>query len=301
MTFLAPIFAFGMLPMIELFTSINEDDNGPYPSFWYDLIILSHIPIQYFLLFKFLNIFSSQFAILSSFEMVGMIVSMGISCGILGINTAHELGHRSSFYEKWGAYSLLISSLYLQFYIDHNKGHHKFVATPNDTSTAKYGEWVYFFIPKAMVRTFLSAMRIDPTQMILFIIVQILYLLGIYYFFGINSLLAFLGAALIGISLLETVNYIEHYGLTRKLNPNGKFEKTTVMHSWNSNFPLGRYILIELSRHSDHHSFVNRKYQDLKPCKNAPHMPLGYPAMMLLAAIPPLWFKIMNPKVKAIH
>jgi alkane 1-monooxygenase len=110
--------------------------------------------------------------------------------------------------------------------------------------------------------------------------------------------LAFLGAAFMGMLMLETVNYIEHYGLQRKLGASGQYERAMPHHSWNSDHVVGRLMLFELSRHSDHHYLASRKYQVLRHHDNAPQMPTGYPGMMLLALVPPLWFSIMHKKIK---
>ena len=136
-------------------------------------------------------------------------------------------------------------------------------------------------------------------EMIWFQLIQVSFLGVIYYYFGTTALLAFIGAAFTGIILLETVNYIEHYGLQREQLENGKYERAMPEHSWNSDHVMGRLMLFELSRHSDHHYLASRKYQVLRHHENAPQMPTGYPGMMLLSLLPPLWFAIMNPRLQA--
>ena len=132
-------------------------------------------------------------------------------------------------------------------------------------------------------------------------IIQIVLIGIIYFFFGWLICLYFIAAAIIGIALLETVNYIEHYGLQRKQMSEGKYERTMPWHSWNSNHTLGRIMLFELSRHSDHHYLASRKYQILQHHEDAPQLPTGYPGSMILAMIPPAWFYIMNKKIKQIE
>lgn len=132
-------------------------------------------------------------------------------------------------------------------------------------------------------------------------IIQMGLLLLIYFVFGLEVLGYFLTAATMGILLLETVNYIEHYGLSRKRIGEGKYERAMPAHSWNSNHVIGRLMLFELSRHSDHHYLASRKYQLLKHYEDAPQMPTGYPGMMLLSLIPPTWFWVMNKKVKSFQ
>jgi alkane 1-monooxygenase len=147
------------------------------------------------------------------------------------------------------------------------------------------------------VGTLRSALKIDSKQMIVGLCIEIALIYTIFTFYGMVSTFFFMLASSIGFILLECVNYIEHYGLQRQLNPSGRYEKVQVFHSWNSNHIIGRAILFNLSRHSDHHYMVNKKYQQLRSTKEAPQMPTGYPGMILLSLIPPLWFKIMNKKI----
>jgi alkane 1-monooxygenase len=134
-------------------------------------------------------------------------------------------------------------------------------------------------------------------QMIQFQFLQLALITIIFFLFGINTMLYFLAAATIGFLLLETVNYIEHYGLEREKNSSGNYERTLPIHSWNSNHILGRLMLFELSRHSDHHYMASRKYQLLRHHEHAPQMPTGYPGMMILSLFPPIWFSIMNKRI----
>ena len=133
--------------------------------------------------------------------------------------------------------------------------------------------------------------------MLIFQIIQITFLVVIFLLFGLSVLLWYVAAASIGFMLLETVNYIEHYGLRRKKNGN-RYERTMPIHSWNSNHPMGRLVLLELSRHSDHHYLASRKYQVLRHFEESPQMPTGYPGMMVLAMLPPLWFRVMHKEIE---
>jgi alkane 1-monooxygenase len=239
-------------------------------------------------------------------------MSMGLLCGTFGINVAHELGHRVNKLEQTFAKLLLLTSLYMHFFIEHNKGHHKHVATPHDPSTAKYNQSVYAFWPQTLIGTYLSAWKIAneemekkgkpwwslQNEMLLFQLIQIMFVLMILYFFGFKIAMLFMVAALIGGLLLESVNYIEHYGLSRSQTSEQQFERVQPHHSWNSNHIIGRLMLFELSRHSDHHYLASRKYQILRSFDNAPQMPTGYPGMILLSLFPPLWFKIMHQQIK---
>jgi alkane 1-monooxygenase len=172
------------------------------------------------------------------------------------------------------------------------------------------GETVYAFYFRSIWGSWWSAWHLEreklkrknatfwsiKNEMLIYQIIQILLIVTIGYFFGLITLLFYFLGAMIGILLLETVNYIEHYGLRRKMNGD-KFERTLPIHSWNSNHPLGRLILLELSRHSDHHYMASRKYQILRHFDESPQMPTGYPGMLLLSLFPPLWFNIMHKRI----
>ena len=132
-------------------------------------------------------------------------------------------------------------------------------------------------------------------------VIQVLFAGVILFFFGWMITLYYLYAAFIGIILLETVNYIEHYGLQRKQFAEGKFERAMPQHSWNSNHILGRLMLFELSRHSDHHYLASKKYQLLQHHDDAPQLPTGYPGSMILSLVPPVWFYLMNPRIKELQ
>jgi alkane 1-monooxygenase len=203
----------------------------------------------------------------------------------------------------------------MHFFIEHNKGHHKRVATPEDPSSARYGETVYAFYFRSIVNSYRSAWEIANrdtqkkgcktfslhNEMLHFHLIQILFIATIFFVFGGNTTVLFLAAALQGILLLETVNYIEHYGLQRKQLAEGRWERAMPVHSWNSDHVIGRVMLFELSRHSDHHYLASRKYQVLRHHDDSPQMPTGYPGMMILATLPPLWFRVMNKRVQRLQ
>src|SRR5215207_3245235 len=213
------------------------------------------------------------------------------------------------------AKSLLLTSLYMHFFIEHNKGHHKRVATPEDPSSARYGEMLYLFYFRSIVFSYASAWAIANrdtekkgfnkyslrNEMIQFHFIQFLFVAAIFFIFGWIAGLLYLVAGVQGILLLETVNYIEHYGLERRKIAEGKYERAMPGHSWNSNHVIGRVMLFELSRHSDHHYLASRKYQVLRHHDQSPQMPTGYPGMMLLATLPPAWFYVMNKRVRNLQ
>ena len=200
----------------------------------------------------------------------------------------------------------------MHFFIEHNKGHHRNIGTPEDPVTARKGEALPVFWLRSITGVYRNAWRIANSEskkkngtaisikneMVMFTLIEIIFILFIFFVFGWMSLLMFLVAAGIGYLLLETVEYIEHYGLKRNKISEFRYENTRPAHSWNSDHQMGRLLLFELSRHSDHHYQVHKKYQTLKHHDDSPQMPTGYPGMMLLALIPPLWFKVMNPRVE---
>ncbi len=279
----------------------------------YDFIMYIMLPLHYGLLFYFF--YQLAFVDWTGFEITGKVLCMGIACGGFGINIAHELGHRHTAYEKVMAKMLLLSSLYMHFYIEHNRGHHLHVATKDDPATARYGENFYFFYVRSVVMGFVSACKLESkrlrklglswfhwrNEMLWYILIQLAFCASIGIVFGAWVMLYFIIAALIGIMTLELVNYIEHYGLLRKQKSNGAYEKVLPVHSWNSNYFLGRLLLFELTRHSDHHFRPSRKYQTLRHFDDSPQMPAGYPAMMVCSLFPPLWFYIMHRKIDAVR
>ncbi|MGI9137407.1 MAG: alkane 1-monooxygenase, partial [Sediminibacterium sp.] len=293
------LYTFFLIPFAELFIkadpkNLDEVEEAlAKKNKGYDYILYAAVILQYFSLWIFIN--SLKQDTLSTVDTAGRVMSMGLLCGTFGINVAHELGHRVNKLEQTMAKMLLLTSLYMHFFIEHNKGHHKHVATPHDPSTAKFNQSLYAFWPQTLIGTYLSAWKISKdeleknrkpwwslqNEMLLFQLIQISLVIVIVYFFGLKIAFLFVIAALFGGLLLESVNYIEHYGLTRKESSDHQFERVQPHHSWNSNHIIGRLMLFELSRHSDHHYLASRKYQILRNFDNAPQMPTVYPCMIL--------------------
>ena len=310
------LYTFFLIPFIELFiksdpSNLDEVEEAlAKKNKSYDFILYAAVIMQYYSLWVFFNCLKQDS--LTTIDIAGRVMSMGLLCGTFGINVAHELGHRVNKMEQTFAKMLLLTSLYMHFFIEHNKGHHKHVATPHDPSTAKYNQSLYAFWTQTLIGTYLSAWKIAneeqekkgkprwslQNEMLLFHLIQIAFVLLILYFFGVKIAILFIVAALMGGLLLESVNYIEHYGLSRNPTSEDQFERVQPHHSWNSNHIIGRLMLFELSRHSDHHYLASRKYQILRSFDNAPQMPTGYPGMILLSLFPPLWFKIMHQQIK---
>lgn len=326
LSFYPVLFAFGLIPFLELFFKGNtnnlttEEEAQERKNGWYDFLLYSMVVMQYFMLMCYGYRISQMD--LTWYEYIGMTWTMGLACGIIGINLGHELGHRSKAYEQRMAKALLLSSLYMHFFIEHNRGHHKNIATPLDPATSRLNEPIYKFYVRSIFGSWRSAWHLEQhrlnklnlpfwswhNEMLRYQVIQILYILGICVLFSLvgpygwkSGLAVSIGAifsAIVGILLLETVNYIEHYGLLRKEISPGRYEKVKPIHSWNSNHMLGRLLLFELTRHSDHHYNAGRKYQILRHFDASPQMPTGYPGMMLVSLIPPLWFRIMNSEVE---
>ncbi len=311
-----PIYGFAIIPLVELFRApkpdrlTEEEERAALADPLYSALLIAFVPLQWALLLLFLV--QVREPGLSVWELAGRITTMGFMCGVYGINIAHELGHRATRWERNLARTLLLSSLYMHFIIEHNRGHHHRVATPDDPASARYGENIYFFWVRTIVMSFASAWHIEAgrlrkankapygihNEMIRFLAMELMLLIVIGSAFGMHVLLAFLAAAFIGILLLETVNYIEHYGLGRAMNERGTYGRVLHAHSWNSDHLIGRLMLFELTRHSDHHHTASRKYQALRSEADGPQLPTGYPGMMLLSLVPPLWFHIVDPIIE---
>ena len=292
--------AFGVLPTMELFLKPDTHNltTAQETDFWrqklYPFIPALFVPIQWGCVLFFLYQMSHP-TLAHPVEIAGATASLAVCCVTFGINVGHELGHRPNRWMQHLAKLCLMSTLYVHFFIEHNLGHHRHVATEKDPASARRDESVYAFLVRSVWGSFWSAWRIDPRQMAALLTIQTVIWAGLLAF---ASLQAFALAALAGIGgalLLEVVNYIEHYGLQRRKLPNGRYEKVLPVHSWNSDHPLGRAVLFELSRHSDHHANPRRPYAQLRSYPEAPQLPTGYPGMILLSLVPPLFFRVMDP------
>jgi alkane 1-monooxygenase len=243
---------------------------------------------------------------------IGLALSVGTLGGV-GINTAHEMGHKKESLERWLAKITLAQSCYGHFYIEHNRGHHVRVATPEDPASSRFGETFWEFLPRSVFGSLRSAWRLEAQRLrrlnkspwrlsndVLNAWLMSVVLWGV--------LIAVFGPALIpfviiqavfGFSLLESVNYLEHYGLLRQKTANGRYERCTPKHSWNSDHIVTNLFLYHLQRHSDHHANPTRRYQTLRSFADAPSLPSGYASMIALTYFPPLWRKVMDHRVLA--
>ncbi|MCI5058091.1 MAG: alkane 1-monooxygenase [Flavobacteriales bacterium] len=315
-TYATVLFSFVLIPVLEpVFPnstknySLDERDKR-LNNRLFDFLLYLNVPIVYALLLYSTYILHTRS--FDTFERIGIILSLGTTLGSCGINVAHELGHRKGKLEQFLAKMLLLPNFYLHFFIEHNQGHHKYVSTPEDPATARKNESIYFFWARSVVMGYLSAWGIEKkrlkrakagliswrNQMLWFTIITMCYILILFYFLTPFSAAIIIASGVVGFLLLETINYVEHYGLMRKRLENGRYEPVRAKHSWNSNHELGRIVLYELTRHSDHHYQPHKKFQILEHHDDALQLPFGYPTSMLMTLIPPLWFYVMNPKLR---
>ena len=311
--------AFVLLPLLEFVLPARTDVHAPEEEVErsnariFDVLLYLNLPLLAGAVVYLLYTVSNQS--LTTLEITGMVCNVGLMIGTMGINVGHELGHRTEKFEQRIAQALLLFGLYMHFFIEHNRGHHRHVATPLDPATSRRGQNVYTFWLRSVALSWWHAWELEAerlgredkpvvsyhNQMLVFQLIQVAYLATVYMVFGWTATWVAVAAAVFGFLMLETVNYIEHYGLLRRLNPNGRYEAVLPIHSWNSNHELGRIFLYELTRHSDHHYRATRKYQILRVFEESPQLPSGYPACMLLSLFPPAWFAVMNPRVDAFR
>lgn len=312
---ITPVYTFVAVPILESIFPVNEvnideDEKADKKKLhWTDFLLYLNLVVVFGIVFMTLTtLTSAQF---STSEIIGLIFSTGIVIGSNGINVAHELGHRKSKIEQLMGKLLLLPALYMHFFVEHNFGHHLKAATPEDPATAKYNQTLYAFWISSVYKQYTSSWKIQmdllkranksffsiKNDMLWYHIIQATYLFSAYWFFGTFGLAIVFFAAIAGFLLLETINYIEHYGLRRKKTASGRYERVREVHSWNSNHVFGRIMLYELTRHSDHHYRASKKYQLLDYHDVSPQLPYGYPTSMVISLFPPLWFKIMNKRV----
>ena len=313
--YLTVVYTFVFIPILESYTkegkntyTDDEKKNRNLDPF-FDFLLYLNIPIVFGIFFISLNtlLYSNTY-----FEIIGIILSSSIVMATNGINVGHELGHRKSLFSRTCSKLLYLPCQYMHFFIEHNYGHHINVATPNDPATAKYKQNLYSFWISSVTKTYLSAWKIQlkllrvsklsffsiKNDMIFYTVFQTLFLIFIYFNYGLIITLYSLIMSIVSFLFLETINYVEHYGLLRKIKPNGRYERVKPYHSWNSNHTIGRIVLYELTRHSDHHFKSSKKYQVLESIQDSPQLPYGYPTSILISFFPPLWFWIMNPLVR---
>ncbi|MBH9647140.1 alkane 1-monooxygenase [Burkholderia vietnamiensis] len=311
-----PLFAFGVIPILD--TLIGADrDNPPEAvvpqlerSRYYRWIVYLATLVEYVAFFMCVRIVGTH--ALAWYDYVGFALSLGAATGI-SINTAHELGHKTNRFERWLAKITLAPVAYGHFFVEHNRGHHVRVATAEDPASARFGESFWAFLPRTVAGSIRSAWRLEKARLerlgrspwtwrneVLHAWAMTVVVWGIAIAMAGPVVIPFLVIqAAYGASLLEVVNYVEHYGLGRRKLPSGRYERCTPQHSWNSNHVVTNLFLYQLQRHADHHANPTRSYQALRHFDDSPQLPAGYATMILFAYVPPLWYRVMNPRVVA--
>jgi alkane 1-monooxygenase len=321
---IGPIVILVVVPAIDLIAGLDRS-NPPDDVIealekdrYYRWITYLFLPIQYAGFVGALCLISGTLVVhgeLSTLDKVGVAISIGCIGGI-GINTAHELGHKKEANERWLSKIALAQSFYGHFYIEHNRGHHVRVATPEDPASARVGESFYEFWPRTVIGSLRSAwslerkriarrrqhpFRLSNDVLNAWLMSAVLW----------GALVAWLGVgiapylviqAVVGFSLLEVVNYMEHYGMLRQkvgVGERQRYERVDPSHSWNSNNIATNVLLYHLQRHSDHHANPTRRYQSLRDFEESPVLPTGYAGMIVLAIVPAVWRRVMDPRVLA--
>lgn len=317
-TLLLPLGAWGLFALLDAITGLNPDNADPQTSeaalTLHRLVTLIWPPIQFGVLCVML-IHVPRADHLGTAEALALFFGMGVMSGTIGINYSHELMHQSPAHERWLADLLLASVLYSHFRSEHLRVHHLYVGTPRDPVTARYNEGFHRFFPRVLRQCPRSAWAAEVAMLARrslpwhhrsnpfwrYLALQSAFLVLALALGGWAGLGLFLVQALVAIWQLELVNYVEHYGLTRRHLGAGKYEHVLPRHSWNAAHKASNWLLINLQRHSDHHFKPDRRYPLLQtyPEDQAPQLPRGYPVMTLAAMVPPLWKRIMNPRVKA--
>jgi len=315
--FWGPIFVFVVMPVMD--TLIGKDSANPPESVvkrleqdrYYRWCTYAFLPLQ------FLALVGGAWLLadggLSVAEKIGLALTLGCVNGV-GINTAHELGHKRASLERWLSKVALAPTGYGHFYIEHNRGHHVRVATPEDPASSRLGESFYAFWPRTVKGSLASSWELERARheragtrfwspandMLNAWAMTLVLFAGLCAAFGIGILPYLLLQAVFGFSLLEVVNYLEHYGLLRERREDGvRYERTQPRHSWNSDNVSSNVLLYHLQRHSDHHAHPTRRFQALRHFDEAPELPSGYATMIVLAMVPPLWRRVMDPRVLA--
>lgn len=301
--FICPVlFVFIFIPLFDYFLgeqksnpSLNQELSWKNSRIW-SLAIYFYIATHFIVLFLAMQTTKD----IEFLKIVFLGIVVGLYTGGLGITVAHELCHKAENVHRFFANVLLSTVWYCHFSVEHVRGHHLAVATPDDPASARKNESVYNFLPRTLKGSFFHAIQIDKSAVFFGLFYSAILTLIVFFIFSWQGVLLFLVQSAVAIVLLELVNYVEHYGLSRSKLQNGRYEKVRPEHSWNSSHLFSSAILFNLQRHSDHHAAANRPYTILRHLDIAPQLPCGYPFMILLALFPKLWFRLMN-KLLAQH
>ncbi|WP_120634067.1 alkane 1-monooxygenase [Ruegeria sp. EL01] len=314
---LVPLLTWWAFAVLDRLTGLNEDNADPNAPDdvlqWYVLLTKLWAPAQFLTLYGLIW-YASHSDHLSGLEKFGLFFGMGVVSGTIGINYSHELMHQSSRLERWFGDVLLAMVLYSHFRSEHLLVHHRYVGTPRDPVTARYNEGFHRFYPRVLWQCLVSAFKAERDKLARkgqpwtnrknpfwrYWALQGGMMLLAFVIGGWLGLALFLLQAGVAIWQLELVNYVEHYGLTRKHLGDGKYEHVLPRHSWNASQKASNWLLINLQRHSDHHYKPNRRFPLLQHHTQdaAPQLPYGYPVMTIAAMFPHLWRRVMNPRVR---
>jgi alkane 1-monooxygenase len=314
-----PIVMFGIIPVLDYLVG-SDAENPPESALawletdpYYRWATYLYLPTQYLSLVLACWLWSGDgWLTMGWIDKIGLMLTVG-GIGGIAINTAHELGHKRAPAEKWLSKVALTQTCYGHFFVEHNRGHHLRVATAEDPASSRIGESLYSFIPRSVLGGLRSAWNIErrrferkskspwtlKNDVLNAWLMSIALFTSLAVWFGIGVLPWLIGQAIIGFCLLETINYLEHYGLLRQKVPGGRYDQVRPSHSWNSNSVIANVFLFHLQRHSDHHTNPMRRYQALCHADDAPQLPAGYATMVLLAMFPPLWRRVMDRRVLA--
>lgn len=304
-------FVFVLIPVLDAVAGHDRRNPAPDapPLSGADALLWLWLPVQLSMIGA--AVWTVGHGELGVLEGVGLALSLGLVAGAGGINVAHELMHRASPWARAAAEVLMTSVSYPHFCIEHVHGHHRHVATPLDPASATLGVPIQRFWRQSLVGSLRSAWRIEAkrrrerglsawadrrVRMIAGVVVAHAVALAVG---GLGGVLFFAGQSLVAVLLLETINYIEHYGLRRAELGDGRYERVRPEHSWNASQRLTNWFLFNLQRHSDHHYLASRPYWALRHYEDVPQLPFGYATAVLVALVPPLWRRIMDPRVAA--
>lgn len=322
--FNALAFSFVILPFLDQAVGVDPSNvpEAEVPrrsgAFYYRFVTYVWTWVQ--LVFLFWGAFAVTSGRLNgAVEWMAFIMSYALVTGGIGITVAHELGHKKSALERFYGKLLLLTVCYMHFYIEHNRGHHVVVATPADPATARKNENFYRFWVRSVFLGYLDAWKLEKerlkrkkravfgihNEMMWFAILPLLFCLVLTATaclllnrWAWEVPLFFFSQSAVAFTLLELVNYVEHYGIVRREIVPGKFERVNPLHSWNASHLLSNFFLFQLQRHSDHHAFAHKRYQVLNHYDESPQLPFGYPTMIILALVPPVWFAFMNKRLE---
>jgi alkane 1-monooxygenase len=319
-TLLSPFFVFVIIPLMDLLVGIDTTNPSSTEEEAWKEAGAFRVPTIICAFLQPAMVLWGAYAVtrgtLTTLELVGFTIAMGFSSGIMGINVSHELQHRvNQRLEPFLSLIMLLSVLYMHWAVEHVAGHHRNVATPKDPATGRLGESFYTFFPRTVFMGMKSSWDIEAARLkrksqqvvslhnrvLLYYVAEIALVAAVWAIFGKTAVIYLIGQSIVAISLLEIVNYVEHYGLLRKEISPGQYEPVTFQHSWNSSNWLTNRYLFNLQRHSDHHYKPDRRYPILRHFDQSPQLPTGYAGMLLLAYVPPLWRRVMDPRVRAFR